>query len=221
MKVVAAIPAYNEEKHIRDIINRTMGFVDEVVVVDDGSGDRTYKEAISCGAIVVKLATNMGVGFATRMGCEIALNEGADVVVTIDGDGQHDPETIPALLQKLKEGYDIVLASRMLNARGMPLSKQMGNRFISGFCSRLFGSRLSDTQTGFRAFTKEAYKKLNLACDGYEVCSEFAYEMSRKHLKYCEVPIKANYDDWTSVKGTNVTTGMKIFLWMLWLRVAK
>ncbi len=221
MKVVAVIPAYNEEKHIKGVAERTKKFVDGVVIMDDGSKDSTYEQAKDSGAIVVKLATNMGVGFATRTGIEIALMEGADVVVCLDADGQHDPAEIPKLLDKVIEGYDFVLASRMIDSKGMPYSKRIGNKFISACCGMFFGSRLSDTQTGFRAFTGDAYKKLRIECDGYEVCSEFAYEIVKNRLRYCEVPIVAKYDEWTKFKGTNVSTGVKIFFKILWLRITR
>jgi len=221
MTVLAVIPAYDEERHVGDVVRRSQKYVDAVIVIDDGSRDRTYEEAKAAGAIVVRLVTNMGVGFATRTGCDIAINEGADIIVTLDADSQHDPEVILMLIDKIKNGYDFVLASRMINAKGMPLSKQMGNKFITSCCHLFFGSRLSDTQTGFRAFTKDAYLNMDLECDGYEICSEFAYEIAKNNLRYCEVPIEARYDEWTKVKGTNISTGIKIFFKIIWLRLKK
>jgi glycosyltransferase involved in cell wall biosynthesis len=212
MKVFAVIPVYNEEKRIKDVIKKTKKYADKVIVVDDGSCDKTYETSRNENIIVLKHVINMGKGFALRTGCEKATREGADVIVAIDGDGQHKPEDIPRLVKALKD-KDIVFTYRPLN-ENMPLLKKIGNYIINKSSSLFFGIRLRDTQSGFKAFTKEAYKKIKWNSDRYNVESEMVMKTGKNKLKYQEIPIKTIYND--KFKGTTVLDGMRIFLNMFW-----
>lgn len=222
LKTVAVIPAFNEAKRVGSVVRETKKYVDEVLVVDDGSRDKTQDVAERAGAKVLKLPANMGVGFATRVGADYALTRlGAGVIVFIDADGQHPPERIPLLLKKLDDGFGAAFASRSEQIRSMPLIKRFGNGVLT-FATNLFsGGTFMDTQTGFRAFTSSAWDNLKLGSDRYEICSEIAWEAAKKGIKYCEVPIPANYDEWTTVKGTDVVTGFKIFVKLLWWRLTR
>ncbi len=215
-KVVAVIPAFNEEKRIGSVLKELGRYVDEVLVSDDGSVDGTAEIARKAGAKVLSSPVNMGVGHATRLGCEYAIEKmGADSIVLIDADGQHPPEEIPKLLAKLEEGYEFVFTNRFGDSRQMPWIKQVGNSVLTHAANFLSGVNITDSQSGFRAFESKAYGKLDMRSDGYDVCSEFVLEVGRKHIKYCEVKIKAVYDEWTEVKGTDITSGIRISMAML------
>ena len=219
LKVVAVVPAYNEEKRIGPVLAELKRYVGEVLVSDDGSTDGTAGIARKAGAAVLSSPVNMGVGHATRLGCEYAVGRmKADVLVLIDADGQHSPKEIPKLLEKLQGGCEFVFTSRFNEKKEMPLVKTFGNVFLTFSTNILAGISITDSQSGFRAMTREAFQKLGLKADGYEICSEFAIEVGRNRIKYCEVPIESIYDDWTRVKGTDVTAGLRIFTRMLYRR---
>jgi len=221
LSVGIVIPAYNEAKTIGEVVAacRKYGIV---IVVDDGSTDNTSLIAKKSGAIVLTQPVNMGVGFTTTTGNYYAINElKFDIVINIDADGQHSPDTIPKLLEKIEEGSDFVFGSRMKNHEEMPFIKKLGNSFITSFNNLIFGTKISDTQTGLRAFTRSAYEKLNLQTDGYSICSEFACEVGRNKIKYSEVAIKASYNDWTKVKGTNIFHGLRIIYESILMKVRR
>jgi glycosyltransferase involved in cell wall biosynthesis len=211
-KVVAVLPAYNEEKRIGEVIGKLKSYVDEIVVSDDGSRDRSVEVARRAGAKVVSAPINKGAGHATRIGCEYAIEKvGADVVVLIDADGQHPPEKIPELLKEIEKGYEFVFTNRLADSRGMPFVKKIGNLWLSFVTNLLAGTSISDTQSGFRAFTASAYKKMGMKTDGYEICSEFVLKVGRRKIRYCQIPISSEYDEWTKRKGTSIKTGVVVF----------
>ncbi|MDD5317370.1 MAG: glycosyltransferase family 2 protein [Candidatus ainarchaeum sp.] len=221
-KTVAVIPAFNEEARVAGVVRESSRYVDEVLVVDDGSMDATGEAAGKAGASVLRVPVNMGVGFASRIGAERAI-EGmrAGAIVFIDADGQHPPELIPRLLLKIGEGWEAVFTTRSGETGNMPLVKRFGNGFLTWATNLFSGGRFTDTQTGFRAMTGEAWNRLRLESDGYEICSEIAWETAKRGIKYCEVPIPAKYDSWTRAKGTDVVTGIKIFARLLFWRVSR
>ncbi len=215
------IPAYNEAKTIGKIVTACKSY-GTVIVVDDGSTDDTSLIAKENGAITLTQPVNMGVGFTTTTGNDYAINKlKCDIVINIDADGQHSPDIIPKLLEKIKEGNDFVFGSRMKNNEEMPFIKKIGNDFITSLNNLIFETKISDTQTGLRAFTRSAYKKLNLQADGYSICSEFVCEVGRNKFKYSEVAIKASYDDWTKVKGTNIFHGLRIIYESILMKVRR
>ncbi len=219
--VVVVVPAFNERSSVGGLVRSVRRHLSRVVVVDDGSSDSTAKEARNAGAEVLSLPVNMGVGFATRLGVEHAIEQlGADVVVTLDADGQHCPGAIPFLLSGLSRGVDVVFAVRK-DRGSMPVVKRFGNYFLSAATNALYGQSFSDTQTGFRAFTAEAYRKMELFANDYSFCSEFASEVARNGLKYSEVPIDSTYDSWTAVKGTDLAAGARIFVNSLFWRFSR
>jgi len=150
---VAVVPAYNEAGTISQVIEDTFEYVDEVVVVDDGSTDGTPEIAREKGAVVIEHVFNTGVGGAVRTGYLYAVRAGFDFVVQIDADGQHDPSYIPDLLERAKES-DMVIGSRYLNEsfRDYPLIRQLGIRFFTVLVNRLGGLEISDVTSGFRVY---------------------------------------------------------------------
>jgi len=219
MKIIAVIPAYNEEKTVGKVVKETKKYVDEVIVVNDGSSDRTGEVGKKEGAIVVDHIVNMGLGFALMTGSEVAIKRGADIIVTIDGDGQHDPKEIPKLIDTLIDNnLDIVIAYRP-PSQNMPFIKKIGNIMLYFASKLLFGVDVKDTQSGFRAYTSEAYKKIKWNSTGYSVASEIIKNIGREKLKYREVEIKTIYHN--KYKGTTIFDGLRIFFNMILWRVIR
>ena len=211
----AVIPAYNEEKSIAGIIKKTGRYVDNVVVVDDGSKDKTKELAEKANAVVLRHIVNLGKGAALKTGCDFAVKKGAKHIIALDADAQHKPEDIPRFIEKLKK-YDIVFSYRKLN-RKMPLVLRFGNWIISNIVNILYNIKLNDTQCGFRAFSKEAYKKIRWNASDYSMESEMISKAGKQRLKYTQIPIQTIYSD--KYKGTTIIDGMKIVLNMFWWKL--
>ena len=193
MKIIAFIPAYNEEKTIGDVVKGAMGFVDEVIVVDDGSRDGTAQKAREAGAIVHSNPRNLGVGATFKNGVTLAMEHGADALVTLDGDNQFYVEDVPRILEPILNGTaDLVTGTRFPKegmGQEMGRTKAFGNRFFSKLISRLTGFEFSDTQCGFRAYSKEALLRLNLY-GRFTYTQEVFLNLVNKNLIVTEVPIK-------------------------------
>lgn len=197
--VYIVLPAYNEAPVIKNVINgvRKAGF-DNIIVVDDGSSDNTFQESLTTGAIVLRHLLNRGKGAATQTGLDAAKLLHADFVVTIDADGQHDPKEIKKLLEPLKSGSaDVVIGSRMLNVVGMPFSRILMNKVGNFITYIFFGIKVSDSQSGFRAYSYNAVNSVYTYLDGYEFESEMLGEIRRANLRIKEVPIKVFYSDYS------------------------
>ena len=212
MKVIALIPAYNEESTIAEVLVKTKPFVDGIIVVNDGSTDRTAQIAQGQGAIVVSHVINRGLGAAIGTGFAAAKKLGADVVVTLDADGQHDANEIAKFVEAIEAGADVVIGSRMLTKSGMPLHRRVAN-IIGNFVTLiLFGAWVTDSQSGFRAFTTYALGKIEVKTNRMEVSSELIAEARRHKLTLVEVPIKAIYTDYSLSKGQSFFVGLKTVL---------
>ena len=209
------IPGYNEEKNIAKVIENTLKFCKNIVVVDDGSSDRTSDNAAK--AIALKHIVNLGKGAALKTGVEYAIMKGAKIIVALDADGQHDPAMIPKFLKALDD-CDIVFGYRKMSGR-MPLIMRLGNWTINTMTEILFGISLKDTQSGYRAFKTKAYRKLRWDATDYFVETEMVANVGRKKLKYKQIPIATIYAD--KYKGTTVIDGIKIVLNMIWWRITK
>lgn len=214
-KIWAVIPAHNEQKNIAEIVIKTKKYVDRVLVVDDGSTDNTVELAEKANAIVLKHVVNLGKGAALKTGCDFAVKSGAKCIVVLDADSQHKPEDIPRFVEKLSK-YDVVFSYRKESSK-MPAVLKFGNWFISSIVNSLYGVKLKDTQCGFRAFTKDAYKKIRWNASDYSMESEIIARAGKQRLKYVQVPIKTIYSD--RYKGTTVIDGMKIVLNMIWWKL--
>ncbi len=192
---------YNEGTRVGDVIRETLQRVDEVIVVDDCSKDDSYAVAKKTKAFVMKNKSNRGAGYTTRAGCDMALKRGADIIVTLDADGQHSPSDIKKLVNAVdRRGYDIVFGSRKRN-KSMPFVKRLGNFLLSLSASVIFGIWVNDSQTGFHAFTKDAYPKLRWESDRFGIVSEFVYRVAKNKLRYSEVTVKTIYNE----KGIGMT----------------
>jgi len=212
MKVIAVIPAYNEERTIREVIVMVKKNVDQVIVINDGSTDQTAKLAQEAGAEVYSHFLNRGLGAALITGFEAALKQGADIIITFDADGQHRPEDISRLIEPiLKDEAEVVIGSRFLEKQPMPLSRRVYNLIANFITHLLFGLWVSDSQSGLRVFKRQALKKIKIQSDRMEVSSEIIREIKRNKLKLKEIPIKPIYTDYSMSKGQNFRVGLKTF----------
>lgn len=209
-KLVAVIPAYNEAGHIGPVVRAVRQFANEVVVVDDGSADATGAEACAAGARVYRHLVNRGLGGGIATGLRAALEAGADVIVTLDGDGQHVPAEILDVIAPIRKGEaDFVIGSRMIDPEGMPLVRRVANRCANLCTWVLFGVRVSDTQSGFRALSRRAAESLDLRTSRMEVSSEIVAEAARHGFRIAEVPITVIYTDYSLSKGQSLGVGLQ------------
>lgn len=194
---LVAIPAYNEEVAIGSIVARCKKYADSVVVIDDGSSDHTAEVARLVGTDVVSHTKNMGYGAAIKSCFEIARSRSAPALVIIDGDGQHDPDDIPLLLAELrKKGADIVIGSRFMggNERDIPLYRKVGMKVLDVATNFSSGLEISDSQSGFRAYSARAIHEIDLDDAGMGAGSEILIKAAEKRLHVVEIPIRARYD---------------------------
>jgi len=215
--VVAVIAAYNEEKYIADVIKNASRFLDIIIVVNDGSKDSTSAIARRNGAIVIDHIINLGKGAAIRTGCDYALGIGAQKIILIDADGQHDPKDIPKFIESLKDN-DITFGYRTFNKK-MPLVFRLGNTAITQTARILFHVSLNDTQCGYRAFKADAYKKVRWQASDYSMESEMIANVGKARLKYTQIPVETIYAE--KYKGTTIFDGMKIMMNMIFWRLRR
>jgi glycosyltransferase involved in cell wall biosynthesis len=194
MKSVAVIPAYNAASTIGEVVKRTSPLVDRVIVIDDGSIDKTASEARRHGAVVISLDENTGKANATKVG--IRECKGYRAVVMLDSDLQHCPEEIPNLISEVENGTDLCIGSRFLDGRTqMPLGNRVSNRVASGIISLISGHRISDPQSGFRALDGRIALDLELDAERYAIEHIMILEAAKKDLIIKEVPISCSYGD--------------------------
>lgn len=212
--VVIVIPAYNEEAKIGDVISDlARNGYENIIVVDDGSQDNTYKIAKSRKAEVYKHIINRGLGGALGTGIKAALMKNADIIVTFDADGQHAASDIKKLITPIIEGKaDVVIGSRLIKSDGMPFVRKIGNWGMNLITYIMFGIWTTDSQSGLRAFSRKAAEKISIKGNRMEVSSEMISEIGRRRLRFKEVPIKAIYTDYSLKKGQSNLNAFKILL---------
>ncbi len=200
--IYIVIPAYNEAEVIKEVIDeiKTAGY-QNIVVVDDGSIDNCFYIANKEKVIALKHLINRGKGAAVKTGLEAAKILNATIVVTIDGDGQHNPSDIKIMLEEIDKGNDVVLGSRLKNPKGMPLLKIVANYCGNFFTWLLYGLWVTDSQSGFRAYSEKAMRLIETQTDRYEYDSEVIREIYRNKLKYVEIPIEVRYTNYSMNKA--------------------
>lgn len=217
-KIVVLIPAFNEAKKIGEVISAVPRKVNdvgscEVLVIDDHSSDDTSEVAKEAGAEhVYRQKQNVGLGRNFKRGIEIALNLGAEIIVNVDGDGQFNPEDIPELVRPiLYNEADMVTCSRFLQpelTKDMPWMKKWGNRRFTKLVSRITGERFTDTQCGFRAYSREAALRMNLK-GRFTYTQEVFIDLVEKGMRVKEVPCEVRYfKDRKSVISSTTFTGL-------------
>jgi glycosyltransferase involved in cell wall biosynthesis len=213
-KIIVCIPAYNEEKNIASIIQRARNHADEVIVCDDGSSDNTAKFAKQEGAFVINHRKNFGYGKTVRTLFQSALERMADVIVTLDSDGQHDPDQIPSVIEPiLKNGFDIVIGSRFIDQKDgikVPYYRTFGIKTITKFTKQASYKNLTDAQSGFRGYSRHAIESMNLVEDGMQISTEILLRAGSKNLTIKEVPITINYDIKDTSTHNFLSHGMRV-----------
>jgi glycosyltransferase involved in cell wall biosynthesis len=216
VKIVAVIPAYNEATRIATVVDQARPYVESVVVVNDGSTDGTAAAAKAAGALVISHAENCGAGAATMTGIDAARAMGADVLITLDADGQHDPRDIPALLKPVADNAaDIVFANRFGQRNRIPFIRRLFNGIGNFVTFAATGRWVSDSQCGFKVFGSKALKDIDLRMSGFEFCTEIVRESVQHRWRTAEVPIKVIYSEYTLAKGQSFAHGVKTALKIL------
>jgi polyprenyl-phospho-N-acetylgalactosaminyl synthase len=197
-KIFCIVPAYNEEKNIFKVLDDLKKTINNIVVIDDGSSDKTYDIAKSSGVTVLKHITNRDQGAALETGNQYALENGADIIVHFDADGQFLASEINDLVEPLiKNECDIVFGSRFLEKKSnMPLLKRRIIYPLARAVNKIFFNvNLSDPQCGFRAFKAGIAGKISIEQDGKAHCSEILKKVFAENLKYKEVPVTVIYNN--------------------------
>ena len=210
-KIIACMPAFNEEKYIGSLVLQTRQYVDEVIVVDDGSTDNTAEIAALAGARVIKHERNRGYGAAIQSIFAEAKKIDPDVLVILDADAQHSPQEIPTLIKPI-----LMMAMTALSAPGRKQAKRYLSTVASGrgiilhSVKRLSEDKLTDTECGFRAFSRKAVRALELQETGMAVSAETVAEAARKNLKVTQVPVNVTYSKDSSTLHP-VRHGLSVF----------
>ncbi len=192
--VWAVIPAYNAESSVGKVIERTKKYVSRVVVVNDGSTDRTEDVARSLAAEVVSLPFNQGKGFALRQGFGRALSNGCKAILTLDADGQHDPADIPSFLDAHeRDTQAILIGTRMAQAERFPTQRYYSNRTAAYFISKALGQYLEDTQCGFRLYPAGTLRSIPLTTSHFQTETEVLLRAVRRGIPLNSVPVKNIY----------------------------
>ncbi len=205
MKVVAVIPAYNESQYIADLVFRTNSLVGMSIVADDNSTDKTIEEAEKSGAYIARNFGKRGAGANTQVGINKALLLGCDIVVTLDGDGQHDPADIPKLLKPIVEGKaDVVVGTRFITVSGniIPLYRRFGIGVITWLYNLGRQDKLTDAQCCFRAFSRKVLEAVNITESGFSFSVETIIKARGLGFHIVEVPVGVLYHKQFSQNST-------------------
>lgn len=203
MKIFIVIAAYNEGKSIAKVISglKKAGY-NNIVVVDDGSKDNTYEIIIKSGVHALHHIVNRGQGAALKTGIDYALDNGADIIVTFDADGQHRVEDIPAMITPIiKKECDATIGSRFLTKSKMPLMRRITLKIGVMIMWLFYGLKMTDAHNGFRALSRNAAKKIDITSDRMEHASQIIEEIHMKKIKYKEIPVTIKYTAYSMNKG--------------------
>ncbi len=215
MKICALIPAFNEAHHIARVVEGTKGYIETVVVIDDGSQDGTSQLAQAAGATCLQSQQNRGKSSALRMGIDFARANGFTHALTLDGDGQHLPQDIPAMLRVAEETQaDIVIGARPFAIDRMPRARYYVNIIGSRLTSAILGCEVKDSQSGFRLFQLDKLSNIKLRSRRYEIEMEVLIKMTRSGCTIAHSPIQMVYfHDHAHSKLRLVRDTTRTFLW--------
>lgn len=212
------IPAYNEEKYIDKVLKKVSKVTGNVVVVNDGSGDRTEQIVKKNNIICISHKVNLGKGAAMKTGCDYVFTiRHAEAVIFLDSDDQHDVREIELFIKALDQGYDVILGTRTFRS-DMPRIRQIGNELSSYLVYWVTGLFVHDVPSGYRAFTRKAYPKIRWEASGYEVETEMIVRMAKHKLSFIEVPIKTIYHD--DYKGFSLLDGINILIKLIHWKIS-
>jgi glycosyltransferase involved in cell wall biosynthesis len=219
MKTILVLPAYNEARYISTLVQDAQKYVDEVIVVNDNSSDDTAALAKKAGATVLTHRVNLRKAAALKTGAYAAIRMKADIIVFMDSDGQHLAKDLPRFIDPIKqEHYQVVIGGRKGGDK-MPLFRKMGNLSLEWASRILFGIKIRDIQSGFRAFRADVFDQLEWKSKGYHADAEMTVRTGKYRLKYKQIDITTIYHD--DFKGMTVVDGLdlllQIFLWRITL----
>ena len=194
-RILVLIPCYMEAGYIGEIVAEVKKMNFPVVVVDDGSADNTAQEAKAGGAAVIRHEANKGKGAAIITGIAYAVENDYDLIITLDGDKQHNPNEIDRFVKKYNEEKPhLIIGSRMNNTKDMPIIRRIINRLMSSLISKIAGQKISDTQSGYRLISKDAMPVVMECCSsGFSAESEIILNLAYRGFNICEVPISTIY----------------------------
>ncbi len=195
MKVMGLIPAYDAQGSVGRVVGKALKYLPEVLVVNDGSADNTADEASGAGARVISHPRNMGKGAALKTGFGYALENGSDAVLTLDADGQHDPDEIPKLLSAASPGFGIVIGARLSEKDKIPPARYWANMVGVKCISWRARNRLLDSQSGFRIYMAELLRVMKVRSDGFEAESEMLMRAGMMGFKIKSVPVRTIYSE--------------------------
>lgn len=217
MKTFIIVPAYNEAKYLGRFLDKLLSVTKSIIVVDDGSQDKTTAIAKGRGVFCLTHAVNLGKGAALKTGCDYAFKQlHAGAVIIMDGDDQHEVGDIASFTRELKRGADIILGVRNMDAK-MPLGRVLGNKGVSILINLLFHRYIADIPSGYKAFTARAYRTIRWQSAGYEVETEIAVRLAKSKLAYTEVPIATVYHDkqygFSPLDAAHILLKLPYWLW--------
>ncbi len=213
MNTWIVIPAYNEESKLAEVLCGVRKYVSNIVVVDDGSSDRSYDVARDEGVLVLRHPINRGQGAALATGIEFALRQGAEAIITFDSDGQHAAEDIPKMIEPIKNGRaEAVLGSRFVEntVHNMPALRRLILKGGILFTRVISNIDVSDTHNGFRVLSREAAQRIEINQDRMAHGSEILDQISKKRIRFVEVPVTIRYSDYSKAKGQDNLNAIKI-----------
>lgn len=217
-RIFLVIPVYKEHKHLKKLLTGISAYfpLSRVIIVDDGS---TPPIKTDFPIHLITHPLNLGKGAALKTGTLYAFHQKADAVIIMDGDNQHDPKELPKFVRRLKQGYDLVFGSRRQEL-DTPLVRLLGNKFASIYLNILFGVYISDVLSGYRAYTRSAYKLICWQSTRYAVETEIVARLGKnKHkLTFAEFPIKSIYLD--KYKGVSILDSISILLNTIWWKLS-
>lgn len=218
--IYIVLPAWNESKVLTEVIQeiRAAGY-NHIVIVDDGSKDDTLAVAKQAGVIALRHRLNRGKGAATKTAIEAAKLLGADIIVTMDSDGQHNPADIARLIEPIKKGgAEVTLGTRLIDPNGMPLHKIIANWIGNALTWYLYGLWVTDSQSGFRAYSRRAVELIDTRSDRYDYESEVIREIHHYRLSFVEIPIEVRYTAYSmgKVERQSFINGLKTLWRMVW-----
>lgn len=213
-RVCAVIPFFNEQKTIKNVVRKTLNYVNEVIAVNDGSKDSSMEELTGIERLtIINLKMNTGKGNALRIGMDHSFMCNYDITVTIDADLQHDPAYIPSFLSVMDD-YDIIIGNRLTDLKSMPYHRRLSNKVTSALLSRKLNVKVKDSQCGFRAYRTKILPSIQTHTRGFEAESEIIVNAVRNNFKIGFVSIPAIYgDEKSKMRSVQATIGfIKVLL---------
>lgn len=196
MNICVLIPVHNEAQGIGPVVEALRAKDLDVIVIDDGSMDGSGDIAKAKGATVLRYDKKNGKGYSLQRGFEYVLKHRYEGVITMDGDGQHDPNEVEQFLKEARGNpTSLIIGNRMQNSHGMPFVRYLTNCFMSGLISLACRQSIPDTQCGYRYLSKEVLKSLELTCADFEIETEILMKACKKGFKIASTPIQTIYRD--------------------------